>query len=114
MDEKLIYHYRQQLLANRDELLALDTVMEDSSKTVELDQSCVGRLSRMDALQSQAMSVELKRRRQIELQRTGTALQRIDSGDYGYCVSCDEEIAQARLDIDPSTLQCIECAGKTE
>ena len=114
LDEKLVEHYRQQLQTSKDELLTLNDVAEDSSKAVELDQSRVGRLSRMDALQSQAMSVELKRRRHIELQRIGTALQRIGSGDYGYCVSCDEEIAPARLDIDPSTLQCIDCAGKAE
>jgi len=33
---------------------------------VELDQSKVGHLSRMDAMQSQAMAVEAKRRREIK------------------------------------------------
>jgi DnaK suppressor protein len=34
--------------------------------------------------------------------------------DYGYCVMCDEEIAEGRLRFDPSVLTCISCARKAE
>ena len=92
--------------------------MEESSKeaasTVELDQTRVGRLSRMDALQGQAMSKETGRRRQLELQKIAGALRRVDSGDYGYCLSCEEPIARERLELDPGATLCIECANKKE
>ena len=81
---------------------------------VELDQTSVGRLSRMDAMQQQAMAQANLRRKEIERQRVQTALIRIQSGDYGYCVKCEEEIAEARLKIDPAVLICIECAQKAE
>lgn len=80
---------------------------------VELDQSRVGRLSRMDAIQVQEMALAAKRRRQAELNRIQAALKRLDDGDYGYCVSCDEPIARKRLDVDPATPTCISCAGKS-
>jgi DnaK suppressor protein len=32
------------------------------------------------------------------------------SGDYGYCMGCEEEIAEGRLRVDPSALTCITCA----
>lgn len=68
----------------------------------------------MDALQGQAMSQALNQRREIELQKISSALQRIESGDYGYCVKCGEAIAEKRLKLDPSTPLCIGCAEKRE
>lgn len=81
---------------------------------VELDQSKVGRLSRMDAMQQQAMAQATARRTEQEQQRIRTALRRMDSGDFGYCVKCEEEIAEGRLRVDPSTLVCIDCARAAE
>lgn len=101
----------ERLLARRDELRALSARARDSRQPVELDQSKVGRLSRMDALQAQAMAQESERRRGAELQRIEAALARLKSGDYGFCVRCDEEIAPARLHLDPAVATCIKCAG---
>ena len=92
----------------------LDETCENAAKVVELDQSCVGRISRMDALQGQAMSQEVKRRRQIELQKITIALNRIEMDGYGYCTECENEIAIKRLELDPSVSLCIECASKLE
>ncbi len=78
---------------------------------MELDQSAVGRLSRMDAIQVQAMQLETERRRGIELQRIDAALKRIDSDDFGYCLVCDEAIQPKRLENDPTAPTCIDCAG---
>jgi len=83
----------------------------EGSRPVELDQTRVGRLSRMDALQGQAMAQETERRRNNELQRIDAALARVDTGDYGYCVICGEEISSKRLALDPSTPLCIDCAS---
>ena len=102
------------LLAKKEELMSLEEVGNDATKVVELDQSSVGRLSRMDAMQAQAMSLELKRRRELELQKINAALVRIDSGDYGYCVACDEEISVGRLEFDPAVPLCLDCASGKE
>ena len=84
----------------------------EAAGTVELDQSRVGRLSRMDALQSQAMYRETNRRREVELSRIKGALQRIEDDEYGLCVRCGEEIAEGRLLSDPSVPLCIDCASR--
>jgi len=76
-----------------------------------LDQTAVGRLSRMDALQNQAMQLETERRRDVELTRIDAALKRIEDGAYGYCVSCGEEVEKKRLEMDPSTPVCVDCAS---
>ncbi|HUS54324.1 MAG TPA: TraR/DksA C4-type zinc finger protein [Thermohalobaculum sp.] len=78
---------------------------------VELDQQAVGRLSRMDALQVQAMAMETSRRRATELRRITAALVRIDEGEFGYCLKCGDEIAARRIELDPATPLCIGCAS---
>lgn len=78
----------------------------------ELDQQRIGRLSRMDAMQQQAMDDETHRRREREFEKTKAALRRIEEGDYGYCSACDEPIAPKRLENDPAAMMCIDCASK--
>lgn len=103
-------HFSELLLKRRSELQALSETGDEASKPVELDQTRVGRLSRMDALQGQAMSLESRRRREQELARIGKALKRLELGEYGECLNCGEEIASGRLEIDPAATLCIRCA----
>lgn len=105
-------HFRKLLLARRAELLSLMEAASEQSKPVELDQSRVGRLSRMDALQGQAMAKETQRRRELDLDRISSALARIEDEDFGYCVACGDEIALRRLELDPAVTTCISCARK--
>ena len=56
------------LKKSREEVEKLSDVTVESRQPVELDQTAVGRLSRMDALQSQAMQIETERRRILEIQ----------------------------------------------
>jgi DnaK suppressor protein len=68
----------------------------------------------MDAMQGQAMAIAATQRRQIELQKIEVALKKIDQEDYGYCLECNEKIAEPRLKLDPATPLCINCASKNE
>ncbi len=76
---------KQQLLHQKSELQELDKISKESKGPVELDQAKVGRLSRMDAMQSQQMALEESRRRQQKLLKVEGALRRIESGEYGEC-----------------------------
>ena len=112
-DEIKWKHARDLLLARLVELENLEFTAQ-SRDSIELDQSKVGRLSRMDALQQQAMLDANRARGRGERLRIEAALRRIDEGLYGYCVDCDEPIAQGRLDFDPATALCIGCAQQVE
>ncbi|MBS36973.1 MAG: conjugal transfer protein TraR [Thiotrichales bacterium] len=103
-------HYRQLLLERRSELEAISQSSKQATETVVLDQTRVGRLSRMDALQRQAMARESERRRLLDLDKITAALARLDAGVFGWCLRCDEEIAPARMDIDPTSTLCVKCA----
>ena len=112
LDPHQIEDLRQTLLAKQDELQGLVDQTKADRSAVELDQAKVGRLSRMDALQMQAMAQAADRRRALELQKIKSALDRIDSGDYGYCVACDEVSEIKRLQNDPAVPTCIGCAAR--
>jgi len=100
----------RRLHALRDELLAQSDASRDARDTVMLDQTSVGRLSRMDALQGQAMAKAEEQRRQLSLRRITGALARIEKGEYGECIECGEWIGARRLEGDPLVLKCIDCA----
>lgn len=106
--------FRSLLLKRRDELAAVNRSALQAAQTVILDQTRVGRLSRMDALQQQAISKESNRRRKLELKRIIDALSRINDREYSNCVNCDKEIASNRLRVDPAATLCIDCANRLE
>ena len=111
---KQLAKVKDRLILLKKEIQDIDQIGAAAARTVELDQSRLGRLSRMDALQGQAMSQETNRRRQVQLKNIDAALIRIEEGDYGYCLDCGDEIAAKRLEFDPATPLCINCASNAE
>ena len=102
--------YRAGLLAERAALEAEGARTSGDRRAVALDQQSVGRLSRMDAMQQQSMAEAQERRRRARMTAIDAALARIEAGEFGYCVDCGEEIAEARLAHDPTIPRCIDCA----
>jgi len=107
-------HFRQRLETLCFELRDINEKAGESTRPVQLDQASVGRLSRMDALQMQAMALETQRRRQAQLKLAKMALKRIDSGEYGICIACEEDINPRRLEFDLTASLCIACASARE
>jgi len=101
---------RERLTKLKAELEALSKGAAADRKPVELDQQSVGRLSRQDSLQVQAMAHAADARRAGELRRIAAALARLDADEYGWCVECGEEIGAKRLEIDPAAARCRDCA----
>ena len=110
MQESQISAFRARLTAMLEGLTQDQARGRDATRTVALDQQSVGRLSRMDALQQQAMSKATQARRSGQSARIRAALARIDADEFGYCEDCGDEIAPARLEIDPTARLCITCA----
>lgn len=102
---------RKRLHEKQQELEELSSISAESRDPVALDQQSVGRLSRMDAMQQQAMSKATEAARARDLLRVEAALRRLRDGEYGYCEECGEEIPDGRLKIDPMAERCVGCAG---
>ena len=111
MKKTEIKRFQKRLEDRKAEIEALVGASAESRAAVELDQTRQGRLSRMDALQGQAMAQATNERRKLELKKIEAALKRVEAGDYGYCVSCGEEVEAKRLDFDPATPLCLDCAA---
>ena len=88
--------------------------MARSSQTVELDQQVQGRLSRMDALQQQAMSQAGERQAKLLRVHVERALQALSVGEYGRCDNCDLCIGFPRLKARPDSNLCVQCAQAAE
>lgn len=101
----------ERLIRRRAELEEEDRMSAADRAPVTLDQDSVGRLSRIDAMQVQAMALAAERRRAAERTRIDAALTRLRQGEFGYCASCGEEIGAGRLANDPSVGQCVACAS---
>lgn len=114
LSDATIAELRQALVVRLAELADTSRKTRQDRAPVELDQQSVGRLSRMDALQMQAMAQAADRARGGEAGRIKAALARMDDGDYGYCVTCGEEIAEKRLLLNPTVPTCIACAARAE
>tara|TARA_Y100001933_G_scaffold114809_1_gene114866 strand:+ start:152 stop:484 length:333 start_codon:yes stop_codon:yes gene_type:complete len=103
--------FRTLLMSRRLELQDLIDGAAESAAPVELDQQVQGRLSRMDALQGQAMAQATNERRRIEIAQIDAALGRMDEDEFGYCVECGDEMAPKRLELNPAIARCLECAS---
>ena len=100
---------RLNMISRRKQLFDLSREVKAARKPLELDQTRVGRLSRMDALQLDAMEEETSRRRNLEIVQIDAALARIENDEYGLCVKCGHEIDAKRLQLQPMVPFCIGC-----
>ncbi len=112
MNEGEIDRIKRKLLRLRSELQELEETFKETGEPVALDQAKVGRLSRMDAMQAQQMALEAARRCGHQLLMIEGALRRIESGEYGYCFVCGDEIDVRRLSVDPTNTRCMKCVEK--
>lgn len=95
-----------------DQLAKLErsmAVSDQATAPVELDQTAVGRLSRMSTLESQGMARNLQERERLKLGLIQGALSRLAAGTFGVCVDCGAEIPFGRLYVMPETPSCAAC-----
>ena len=102
--------FRARLRAEESDLVNAGERSAGERAPVQLDQQSVGRLSRMDAMQVQAMAKAEQARRDRRLQQVRAALKRIDDDSYGDCLRCGEPVEDKRLAADPAATLCISCA----
>lgn len=86
-------------------------ITDEALRTVELDQTAVGRLSRMDSLQNQALSEGLREREMARLSQILEAIDRLKAGTYGLCSACGREIPFERLFVFPEAPECASCVA---
>lgn len=100
--------YKKLLLSRKEELNETLSFTKESSRPVDLNDP-IGRLSRMDAIQQQQMALNARNQIEINLQLIEAALVRLEKGEYGYCLQCEDEIDAKRLLAKPEAALCTRC-----
>jgi DnaK suppressor protein len=88
-------------------------LLKESVKPVSPD-NAIGRLSRMEAINAKSVSEENLRQSELRITKLKAAIQRCNDGEYGICLSCEEEISEKRLNSIPEATLCIRCATGQE
>ena len=107
MNDRQLAYFRKMLEEMKREL------SQDIDRTVHTmqDEATIFADPNDRASQEADMSLELRNRdRERKLiKKIDETIQRIDSGEYGYCDSCGVEIGLKRLEVRPTATLCIDC-----
>ncbi len=100
---------KKQLLDTKAELeKRVTTIHNHARKPLNADSSEqaaeLGNVEVVSALETEAVE---------ELASIEAAMQRLENGNYGICISCGEEISEQRLAVRPASLECVDCAELT-
>lgn len=130
MDQATMQHYKEKLLAERENLL--DRIKNADWGATELDgekqalavpqRDAIGELSAYDNHPAdlgtetfeRSKDLALRQKAEIEITEVDQALQRIKEGTFGSCTKCGRAISQERLEALPSTAVCLECKREEE
>jgi len=97
---------RRQLIASAKKTLVEESSFDTDDLPDEIDQA--------SSEYTQSMIFRLRDREKFLLAKIDKALARIESGTFGICEKCEEEISMKRLEARPVTTLCIRCKEEQE
>lgn len=120
MNDQQIERFKQLLLKEKGEILKSIKIIEETLKTSE--QESTGELSQYDNHSGDSATTVFEREKDLGLKdneivilnQINEALAKIESGSYGYCSLCGQEIDLKRLEVLSYATLCINCQEKTE
>ena len=102
-----LQHFQAILAAWRSDL------SDDTSKTVvHIQEETANHPDPTDrASQETDMALELRGRDRDRklIKKIDESIDHLDSGEFGYCENCGQEIGLKRLEARPTAVQCIDC-----
>jgi RNA polymerase-binding protein DksA len=106
VSEKEAREIRERLMAHKAELRKrVSTIHEHARNPLDQDSAeqaaQLGNVAVVSALESEAVQ---------QIAEIDAALQRLEAGTYGACISCGEPIGEGRLKVRPAATQCRDCA----
>jgi DnaK suppressor protein len=112
MNKELVEHLAEQLKRRRSSLIFDGGNREIAPDIVEDRKSELEESAQLDRIT--IIDSHLEERGQKTLRDIQVALERLATGSYGICHSCEEEIGSARLKALPTATLCIDCATDRE
>lgn len=106
--------FRERLEMERAASEAAMVRSADDLRPIEASGSSIGRVTRIDAIQMQAMSQLSRSQLELRVQMIQNALAAVAEGTYGTCRGCNGPIALRRLEAIPEAPFCIACQESFE
>ena len=97
----------------KDKLLKRRQDMTDQLSTIASEKVSDGQVQDSGdealALSMEKLKTSLEQTEIDELRRIDDCLQRIEKGEYGFCIDCSNAISAKRLETFPYVARCIVC-----
>jgi len=104
---------RKTLLKMRDEVLK--EVQQANQASLELGQDGVPDIGDLSSTTySRDVLMNLSENQRQKIRDIDAALERVDAGEYGTCLRCEEEISPRRMEVRPFSRYCVECKSDVE
>lgn len=104
--KKILLDERNQLINNASDTLKNEIELSKDDMSDEADLA--------SALIDQGLSLRLRGRERTLIEKIDSALERIETGEFGVCVTCEDDISNKRLHARPVTTMCIACKEEQE
>lgn len=108
-----VAHFRELLRHRREELANTGTAPLGSELQADRE-PLADPNDRATQEEEYSLQLHAQNRERRLLHKIDEALLRLDSGIYGYCADCGEEIGAKRLEARPTATLCIECKTRQE
>jgi DnaK suppressor protein len=112
MNSKTIDNLKKELIEKKAQLSQLQ--IQTRSQDTESESDLKDMIDRSDAEEAWFTKERMTQHWKIELVRIEQALSRIDSGTFGICQDCDEQIPLKRLRVRPDATLCLNCQESNE
>lgn len=113
MDDKEKLEIEAILKSSIEETRADLLKLKELTKPIAPD-NAIGRLSRMEAINEKSVNEKAVANAENKVQSLEEALHRLEKGEYGECLVCEEPISKARLKVIPESAVCLNCASARE
>ena len=111
MDDEGRTEFKKQILKEIEVQKHLIESFTETSKPVSPD-NAIGRLTRMEAINSQNISEASLKSAQAKLVNLEKALSRLEMPDFGICAQCQKPIPEGRIMLMPQSTLCVSCLEK--
>ena len=112
LNKDKLQSFKKELLARRTALV--NGLHQVNAEMIADDPFFADSVDQASADADKTLALQIKDREAIVLTQVEVALRRIDTGNFGECESCGENITLARMRANPSTTMCVDCQAEYE
>jgi DnaK suppressor protein len=113
LSKEQLEEFRELLTKEKERLL--EKAMHTLKNEIELSKDDLADEADLaSALTDQSLSLRLRGRERTLIDKIDLALRRIDNGEFGTCIVCEDDIDVPRLKARPVTTMCIACKEEQE